>query len=588
MKKTMSVFATVLASIGHLMSQPVANLEAPVGTQLRTFFRDDVPNNSVVKLLAGSYTVTPSILNSNLTVGNQFTGISLANKTNVTILGVPGQSIIDGSSAPGEVFWMSNCSRITIQGVTFRGYTNHNFLLMPLNGVLWAGVNLFKSEHVTFDNCRFERHFDHGLQDKGAEINSAVASFPPSTNNILVKGCSFEDIGSWRNNGGGVVGVDGASIVCTGWTIENCRFDFCQRGIEPYDEGDANGQVFHNTVIRDNVFRNMVEFAIGTAGSTNCHNALVTGNVAHNEFSWSHHGSNYSAGLFPSYCSAYIFNGGRGWTVTDNTARGNMANGFIFGNSLSFCDEFLVENNTASDINDNIGTGVGFFFGPASVDTAAMASSCRRFQVRGNKAFNVAGNAFLIDGVRDFVFENNYSTRGCLYTVAGDAGIANFRFGRSGFVNCRLTNIIVRGNTAHDAGVGSSYGFGIQNNVQSMLFEGNNAYNFTQGAMTNRSGAAVTVLGSPRTFTADIDLPSIGVGSQFTTNFTATGVSTNDACTINIPAQFYASGNTTNIVFSSWCSNAAVYLKFANNDTVTAADAPNVRMTATVRQFQAE
>jgi hypothetical protein len=566
--------------------QAVAVLTPPIGTPLREYFRDVVPNNSVVNLEAGVYPVRPSILNSNLQSGNTYTGITIANKTNVTIVGVPGLTVLDGSSAQGEVLWISNCSKITIYGPTIRGYTNHAIATMP-NTYLYAGVNVFKSESITFDNCTIERHADHGLQDKGAETSTGgnLASAPPSTNNMLVTRCKFEDIGGWRISAGNVYG-EGTAIVPTGWTIENCQFVGCQRGIEPYDEANTDGQVFHNTIIRDNTFRNMVEFAISPAGSTNCHNALISGNTLINDNAFTYHGSNYSVGNFASFCQGFMINGGRGWTVVNNSARGNMYTGFTFGNNIVPCDDFGVLNNTATDINRGDGLGIGFWFGVAS-DTAASAVACSRFEVRGNKVFNTANNGFLIQGARDSVFENNRTTKGGLYTTFL-LGNANFVFGNAGFATCRLTNIVVRGNTAIDNGATCPFGFGIQDNIQSMVFENNNAYNFTVSAMTNRSGSAVSILGSARTFIASIDLPAIGVGSQYTTNFAAAGVSTNDAASVFLPAQFYASGNTTNVVADAWCSNAVVYVKFANNDTVSAADAPLVRITATVRQFQAE
>ena len=543
-------------------------------------------NGTAYQLGAGNYTVTPSILNSNLQSANTYTGVTFANKTNVTITGIPGLSIIDGSSAMGELMWVTNCSRITISGVTFRGYTNHNIALMP-NTWLWAGVNVFKSEHVTFDNCIFERHADHGLQDKGAETSSGgvIASAPPSTNNMVVRDCKFEDIGGWRILAGNVYG-EGTAIVPTGWTIENCQFVGCQRGIEPYDEINADGQVFHNFIARDNTFRNMVEFAIGPAGNTNCHNALISGNTLINDTVFIHHGSNYSVGNFASYCTGFNLNGGRGWTVVNNSAKGYMYVGFQFGNANSFCEDFIVENNTATDINRGDGLGFGFWFGSAT-DTAAAASSTRRFDVRGNKVFNTANNGFIVTGCRDSSFVNNRSVKGQLYGTV-DVGISNYRFGTTGYTVNRLTNITVSGNTAIDNGAGAPFGFGLHDNIQSMTFENNNAYNFAVSAMTNRAGSAVAILGSPRTFTTTVDLPSIAASASYTMSFAAAGVSTNDSSSINIPAQFYASGNTAAVVANSWCSNATVYVKFANNDSVSAADAPIVRITATVRQFQAE
>ena len=548
-----------------------------------------IANDRTLQLGDGTYTVTPSIIQSNFLNGNQYTGVILANKTNLSIIGVPGQTIIDGSTSPGEVMWVTNCSGLYFYGLTFVGWTNHNFMEWPLNSVtLWAGVNVYKCEKVTFENCRFLRHADHGLQDKGSDSTVTASGDPPSTNQMMVLNCYFEDIGSIRTNasGGGSIVSDGTAIVPTGWTMEGNVFRSCLRGIEPYDENDAGGRVFYNTVMRNNQFYNMVDFAIGTAGSSNCHYAVMEGNIAINDRSFSWHGTNYGLGSsITAPTIAYYINAGTGWTVRNNLARGGIQYGFFFGNTQSKLNDFVVTDNTAIDINRGDGISYSFHVGTRA-NAVADSASISRMLFSGNRVYGGSLAGFIFTGIRDSMVENNVSHNGTAYT-SDQIYQSCFYIGQDGNTAANVTNLTFRNNIASTS-VGSAYGFTIANNIESLFFENNSligTFGFN-GGITNKSTNATRILGPARQFAATIDLPSIGVTAQFTTNFTATGATTNDAVEVlRIPAQFYASGNTTNVIWNSWASNDTIYIKFSNNDAVSAADAPSVRMTATVRQI---
>jgi hypothetical protein len=556
-------------------------------------------NNTSYQLGEGAYTVgTVSILNSNLNRSIAHPGWQWINKTGITLLGISGQSIVDGRSGLGEILWVSNCSRIHIEGVEFRGYTNHNNTQLPIygsttnnNSFLWANINVYRTEHFTYRNNRMIGGADHGLQDKGAEVDLFPATVDLSTNNIIVENSYFYDIGGIRTNSTGITtgfGYDGAAIVPTGWTIRNNHFDSCLRGIEPYNEADSSARVFYNCVVQNNTFRNMVDFAISTEGSTNMHGAVWEGNVAINDPTFSWHGTNYGVAYAPSV--GFKLNGGRKNILRNNTVRGYFLYGIYAENTASFLDECSIVGNHAIDINQQAAfLGIGFQIG-SQANTAAGASAVRKLYMADNVASGSQVNGFRLSSGRDVTFVNNVAYE-CNQSASVAPNNSSFNFGTAGNSSAQLTNWLVR-NCRSVSRTGNPYGFAFQDNIASLEFsdwlaDQHPSFVANEG-VTNLSGFNVVVKGSPRTFTAVIDLPSIGVNSQFTTNFTATGATTNDVVTsLRLPAaQFYASGNTTNLIFNAWPSNDTVYVKFSNNDAVTAADAPSCRFIATLQQVQ--
>jgi parallel beta-helix repeat protein len=558
MKRWMAVVVLV---VGQWLSYgQVADLTVPLGGGLTTFLRDQVPNNSVIRLLPGTYTVTPSILNSNLQNANQFTGATLANKTNITIIGVPGQTIIDGSAAPGEVLWITNCANMHFYGVTFVGWTNHNFMNWPINSqLLWAGVNFLKSERLTFDTCAIVRHADHGLQDKGAETPSNPASSPLSTNQIIVRNCYFHDIGSTRTNtAGGTLFVDGTAIVCSTMTIENNVFDTLYRGIEPYDEGAAlpNSQRFFNTIIRNNSFRNLADFSINPAGSTNGQNILIEGNVFDNDLSWSFHGTNFNTSTGPSPWNACLYNAsGRAWTVRNNHFRGHQSRAVYFYGVT----DGVIQNNSFWGITNRAGIS----------GAAIQLEGTTNILVQGNYMRGMKDAGVYLFGAKNTTVEGN--------TILEPGNGYGIQIATSGGLTA--SNNFIRNNRieASNTAIWDQTG----NLLQHYVF-GNEVVAPTK--IGNSSGDFMHIEGPPRVFNYTNDFPSIAAGGSFRTNFPAIGAKTNDFAYLMTPDQFYRIG--TNISVNTWASNDVVWVWIHNNGP-SAADPGSVRFKAVVKQVEA-
>ena len=546
------------------------------GTSLASVLLSATPNTTFI-LGSGNYTVRPSFLNSNLVAGNQFTGISFHNKTNITIQGVPGRSIIDGSGSLGELMWISNCSNIKILGVTFKAYTNHNIAQLPPTG-LWASVNVYQCEKVEFRNCAWMGSTDHGLQDKGAEAtaNHGPSTASISTNGMIVENCYFYDIGGWRNNAGTVY-VEGTAIVPTGWTIRNCSFENCMRGIEPYNQGDTEGIVFRNCIIQGNSFLNIADQAICTAGSTNGHEIIVANNFFDEETSWSYHGTNLATVGFnsaPGYSIALV--GGNGHQIINNTINRARYAAVALGYGTEDC---TIDGNKVRNVGNGV-HGYGYLLGNPDVSVKPV----KRLIFQNNSSRLTTTIGLYILGARDCVFRNNQIETGTVY-------------GGSPAVKCHAfspnlnTNLTFSGLTVLDTSGTMGYGVEITAGNVNVSFFDCDIRQGTLGKYDNQSGAEVTISGPPKTFTTTVDLASIPASGQRIGNFSAPGVRTNDLVSLMLPSQFFSVGNVTNVSVTAWASNSTtldgvIFYNIKNLDTVSAADAQNVRFRATVRQVE--
>jgi parallel beta-helix repeat protein len=520
----------------------------------------NVANGTTLQLGDGTYTVTPSILNSNLQNGNQFTGAMLANKTNITFIGVPGQTIIDGSSSPGEVLWMTNCQNVFFYGVTFVGWTNHNIMEWPLNSqFLWAGVNFLKCERLTFDTCAIIRHADHGLQDKGAETPASIAAGPPSTNQIIVRNTYFHDIGSFRTNTSlGTIFVDGTSIVPTAMTIDNCVFDNVFRGVEPYDENAAppNSQRFFNGIVRNSTFRNVCDFGISTASSTNGHYQIIENNLFDNDQAWSLHGTNFGVSAQPPLSSAIYNNAGRGWSVRNNEFRGTQTRAVYFYGVT----DGVIDGNVFYNITNRTGiSGAGI-----------QLEGTTNIIVRNNFMRGTKDAGIYLFGAKDTTVEGNH-----IHDAFSGYGIQLASFGSFTASNNVIRNnrIIVSNTGVWDQNAGlllQTYVFNNEIVAPTKIF--------------NAAGDYMQIEGPPRVFNYTNDFPSIAAGGSFRTNFPAIGAKTNDFAYLMTPDQFYRIG--TNISVNTWASNDVVWVWIHNNGP-SAADPGNVRFKAVVKQVEA-
>lgn len=442
-------------------------------TNVRTAL-SNIANGTVVYLAPETFTVTPSILNSNLVAGSQFQGATLANKTNIAFIGYPGATTIDGSSAPGELWWNTNCSGLYFYGLTYRGYTNWNPALLPpatgTGAYLWAGVNNYRIEKTTWDRCRFERMADHALQDKGSEATNSqqiAATYFLSTNQITVINCSFDDIGGVRTNAGaGTLTADGSAIVCSGWSVLLNKFTSSYRGVEPYNKDDAFSQPFFNCIIRGNEFVNMAEDAITFAGSTNSHYTIVEGNNIRLERGATYHGSNIVSGFGGNYGIGINMNGGLGHVVRGNVVLGMPYVGINVGASSSRVLRSSVTQNTISGISNTAGTGFGLVVGDLSNGAVVGADG---IYVGQNTIEKCATYGIYGLGVHNSTFEGNQFVDS---VWPGNLGYALYLNSATSI----SSNNIVRNNVIRELGGGTKYGIAVVSGTVRTLLDNNNIY----------------------------------------------------------------------------------------------------------------
>ena len=534
-------------------------------------------NDSTYILGKGTYIPgTPSILNSNLSAGNSFTGWVIANKTNINFICLPYQTIFDGSGSLGELLWMTNCSGIYFEGGVFKGYTNHNYMALPgysdPGSPLWASVSIYQCEKVTFYKTGLQGSTDHGLMDKAAENSGFVASSVPSTNQMLLDSCWADDIGGWRTNRTvGYVSYDGTAFGPTAWTLRNLTITRSLRGIEPYDDS-TGGRRFTGTVIEGCTLRDIADIGILFAGSTNGHSIVIRNNDLENSASWSWRGTNFGK-TTPNEHGGYgiMLNGGRGVRVTGNRVAGTWYAGAFIGNSGSFCDDFEFSGNLIEDIDsgdDDFGTGL--FVGTLGT-SAADASSVRRLNCSNNRFKNIQIRGIYAGRGRDNTFENNFFIDAGVYPNVGTL-FASMVVGESGVTG--ITNCFVRNNTFVSTLGYVAYGLAIENNCVNVVNENNHFSGFVvNGGITNRSGMNVKTLGIPITGTATWDLPSIAANAQYQTNVALVGATTNAMFEVHFPLTALQ-GVASNLTARGWGSNGTLYAVFRNTSGA-AVDAPS-------------
>jgi hypothetical protein len=397
-----------------------------------------------------------------------------------------------------------------------------------------------------------------------------------STNGMVVDSCYFYDCGGWRNNGGTIY-VEGTAIVPTGWTIRNSYFENCMRAIEPYNESDADGRIFRNCVIQGNTFFNIADQAICTAGSINGHEFIIADNFFDEEAAWSYHGTNLltvGVSSTPGYQIAVV--GGNGHNILNNTV--NRARYAAIALGYGTVDCTILGNKVRSVGNGT--AGYGYLIG--NPDASVKPVQRLIFQDNSSRATTTIGLYIL--GARDCVFRNNQIETGTLYSTAPavkcHASAPNLN-----------TNLTFSGLTVLDTSATMGYGVEITAGNVNVSFLDCDIRQGTIGKYDNQSGAEVTISGPPKTFTTTVNLASIPASGQFIGNFSAPGVRTNDLVSLMLPSQFFSVGNVTNVSVTAWASNSTptdgvIFYNIKNLDTVSAADAQNVRLRAMVRQVE--
>jgi hypothetical protein len=488
-------------------------------------------NGTRIEMESGTYTVTPSILNSNLITSTVFQGVKLINKTNITIKGVKGLTVWDGSGGLGEVFVITNCDNVTIEGVTFRGYTNHNFMALPAyngttnqNSYLWALVNYYACSRLTFKDCTFERSADHGLQDKGAENSSFLASSILSTNQIRIINNTFSDIGGMRTNQAGGLQTDGTAIICTDALVDGNYFVNCFRGFEPYNEGEPSGNVtFNNTQFRNNTMINIAEHFITLAGSTNGNGIVIDGNYLYREPGFLYHGTNTDNGFGGAYGIGINMNGGNRHVIRGNVIRNMASSGISIQTSQANPVQGVsVVGNFIDGATNASAAAYGMFIGDPAF---GVIFPVRNAYIANNTIRNTKTYAIYGLGLADSTIENNE----LINPVFPGAGAAIVLQSAGGSV---VSNVVVRQNQIKDTGTAEmTYGINITAGCLAIQTFDNKIENGTTGTILNGAGTGLTqydtVAGSTnRLLRAHEVRTQIEAGSNITLATNSSGVVT--------------------------------------------------------------
>lgn len=543
-------------------------------------------NDTAYQFGSGTYPITPSIVQSNRAAINSFTGINVSTKTNISIKALP-TTIFDGSSAPGELWLITNCFNIEIDGGTHRGYTNYNTAQIPaFSAGLFGHIMISRCARITIRNGKIERGLDHGIWD---DASSSVV-VPCSTNGIYILNMVFEDVGGWRSTGGGNFQKDGTAIVPTGWTMEGCKFYGCLRGIEPYTDTSGANTPFFNCIIRNCEFYNMWDFAISPAGSTNTHFATIIGCTIQNYAGLSYHATNWSSALAPPI--GIQINGGRGWRVFNTTIRG-LFNPAIYIDGATPIDDCVVQGNTIDAITTGT-QGYGIRIGNGN-NTALDANIVRRLKLRQNNITRTVDTPIYVQSGRDIVVDGNTMSDS---NQAGGNSTAQCGIwvGQAGNTTGTITNLMMMNNVVNDGNYGMTYAYAFENNLVNCRFLNNDVQGFgnniLNGGISNRAGANLIMKGPSKLYSSSVNLASIGINSAVDTVISASGVTTNDAVTVQIPPQFWIGGAAAEVSYYAWATNTTatdgqIVLRVINSDTTAATvDFPAVNMTFVAEQVR--
>ena len=526
-----------------------------------TLVLSNAPNNTAFILPSFTYAVTPSILNSNLITSTVFQGVKLINKTNITIKGVKGLTVWDGSAGLGEVFVITNCDNVTIEGVTFRGYTNHNFMALPSyggttnnNSYLWALVNYYACSRLTFKDCTFERSADHGLQDKGAEGTASgnqLSTTVISTNEIRIINNTFNDIGGMRTNQVGGFQADGTAIVCTDAYVFGNEFKNSYRGVEPYNEGESSGNVtFANTRIQNNSFINIADYGVTLAGSTNGNNIVVDGNYFYREPGFLYHGTNTDASFNSSLGGAINMSGGDRHVIRGNVMRNMAGFGIYIGTAgANPVEGVSIVGNFIDGVTNTVGFGFGIFAGDAS---GAPVFPVRNAYIANNTIRNAKTYAAYLIGIADTVFEGNQ-----LINPVFPGGYTAVLL--QSYLSSVASNNIVRNNVIKDTGTAEmTYGIQVTAGVLAVQTFNNTIENGTTGTINNGAGTGLTQYDTVSSSTNRI-LRAFDSGAAQITSVTSTTVTAQS---------FIGSGESTPYLLLSSPNGASFGLSVNTNLTV--------------------
>ena len=505
------------------------------------------------QLGAGTYTVTPT------NVAQAGRGaINLFNKTNLTIQGVRGQTIIDGSTFLGELLFATNSPNLVLKDIVFKGRVVTNITqVVNEKDLLWSGVALYLCPNSIIEGCSFINHHDQGLSDQA--FNTGVWQYPST--NVIVRNCFFDNIGSQRTNS--VLVSDGTAIVPTSWIVENNVIVNSLRGIEPYDDV-ATATRMDRCILRNNEIYNCLEAGILSSDATNSYAVVVEGNHIVFEVGYTRRGTNLA-----SICSGLSLAVGTRWEVRRNYIRGAPYRGIYCPGSAPQMWDFQIEGNVIDGDNVmQVGIGMG--------DDAGTSVRYYNPIIKGNYITRCIYNGIQLYGTANAQVTDNSIIDCCSDgTLSSGIHLQSFPFN---------TNATLRGNYIIENGTAvMKYGIEVDATEKQIYLLDNTILNAATAGIVNAAGDQVQIMGPPRLASFTYNLPSIGAGGNFTTNFALAGTKTNDWVSVMLPAQFSTAGNSTNMTWTWWGSNDVVFLQA---QAIQAADPQNIRVRAISRQVE--
>ena len=502
----------------------------------------NLANNSTLLFGNGDWTNRISYLFSG---SGDMGDFHLLSKTNITIKAIGKATIWNTDQGDGLV--LSNCSRITIEGVRFFGHRQTNATLTNLHGSLVVAA----SRDIFIRGITMENSSDHGVVEFTAHPANVASS------NVVVEQSYFFNGGSWWVT----TGYDGAAVVCSDhWTVRNNHFKECAHGPEifgPYKP------IVAGSLIEGNYIENPIRYGINDGGHTNNYFHVIRGNTITFNNATRTVSSNTMTGAI-----GIQLNHPRGYRIEGNYIEGPSTAALggnpgieITGGSTAFeIADCVIENNTIT----NAETGI--------ILNESANCKYRGFRIRGNRIYRAYYDPIRVSGT-DHLIEDNFMRDS---QVNGSTTRGHIWVGPTVFSQV-ATNVIVRGNVlVASAGVSpASAGIFIDTSARNCRLSDNEistAYSpryadsgidthWNSNVRARNGGTNVVILHSY----AIIDWPQIPVGSNHNNVVTITGVTNTDWVVFSPDVNTFTNApSATNAFFKIWASNGTVHIHCKN------------------------
>lgn len=501
----------------------------------------NLANNSTLLLGNGDWTNRISYIQAGL---GDLGAFHLLNKTNITIRAIGKATLWNIDQGDGLV--LSNCSRITIEGVRFFGHRQTNAVQTNLHGtIMVAACRDIFIRGITMDNSS-----DHFV----CEFTSHPANVASS--NVVVESSFFYNCGSWWSVGT----YDGALVVSDHWTVRNNHFKECAHGVEFYG---PNGPIMSGSVIEGNWIENPIRFGINDGGQTNNYHHVIRNNRITFNNATRTVSSNTVAdakGIQLNYPRFYRIEGNYIEGPSTAALGGNEAIIFTGGNWAESISDVAIENNTITNAE------IGIVFNESA------NTKYRAMRVRGNRIYRAYYDPIRVSGT-DHVIEDNFIRDS---QVNGSGTRGHIWVGPATFSQV-ATGVVVRGNIlAASAGFSpTSAGINIDSGAQnSRMYDnivpstyspryadsGVNTY-WNAGVQARNGGTNLVLIQHYVT----IDWPQIPVGSNHATVVTITGATNTDWVEFSADVNtFTNAAAVTNASFRAFASNGTVHVHCKN------------------------